>query len=604
MNGASERPPGRIADIEVLGGDLRRLALSSGVLGATFAVVVGFDIWLLLSGAWAAALTALQTLLMAATTVILLRGLKGTRPSVTGLLALFLVAGVGWLALLQKWWIVAQAVGEERLPFAASYRVMAVTAALCSLLVLFGRGQRFARYFAALAEHPARQTALSFVILALFGAFLLSLPVCVRDASRVAFVNALFMATSAVCVTGLAVHTVSETYSFWGQLVLLTLAQIGGLGIMVLSASLTVLTGRKLRARSSFALAEVLDADSVATLRGSIARIVLFSLALEALGAVLLYIAFAGYPEVQLDAAADHPLAGAGSRAWSAIFHAVSSFCNAGFSLSRDGLVPFVGAPGVCAIVMALIVLGGVGFPVLSELSDMARMRFARRRPNRLSLHTRTVLIASAGLIVVGAVATACLEWRASLAALPVPERLLAALFQSVSMRTAGFNTVDVAAFSPAGLMLTCLLMFIGASPGGTGGGVKTTTFAALLATFRAELRGPSEPRLLGRRLPETTVRRAVAVSFASAVILTGVVLFLLISERHAPLALVFEAVSAFGTVGLSTGLTASLSVPGKLVIIATMLVGRVGPVTLALAASERGTRAHHRPPHERVMIG
>jgi trk system potassium uptake protein TrkH len=513
------------------------------------------------------------------------------------------VSAVVITALVQKWSIVLMA-NASRPAYAGTYRVMAATVTFGGVAIVLIHSQRLARFFVAFAEQPARQTALSFFAVTLFGAFLLTMPVCVRDPSHVAFVDALFMATSAVCVTGLAVHGVATEYTLVGQGVLLALVQVGGLGIMVLSASVVVLTGRKLRARSSAVLAEVLDTDSIASLRGTIRGIVGFTLVIELVGAVLLYSAFAQHPHVALGIDSPQPASGSGGLIWAAIFHAVSAFCNAGFSLMHGGLEPFVSSYAVSTIVMVLIVLGGLGFPVLSELLRWGMQRVHRKRPLRLSLHTRIVLLMSAGLIVAVGLVLLAVEWKGALAGLPWHVRVFAALFQSVTLRTAGFNTVSFGAFTNAGLMIAMLFMFIGASPGGTGGGVKVTTFAVLFATLRAELGHGREPHLLDRRLPPGIIRRAISVVFMAVIVLTFSVLGLLLSEDQDALRLAFEAVSAFGTVGLSTGITPELTTVGKLVIIVTMLIGRVGPLTVALATAERSDRAHHQRPHERVLIG
>jgi trk system potassium uptake protein len=514
---------------------------------------------------------------------------------------LFGASGFALFALSQKWWIALQEVAE-RIAYAGTYRVMSVTVTLAGVLLILGGAHRLARYFAAFAEHPARQTALSFLGLAALGSFLLTVPICVRDPRHVSFLNALFMATSAVCVTGLAVYDIGAEYTVWGQGVLLALVQVGGLGIMVLSASLVVLAGRKLRARSSAVLAEVLDTESVASLRGNIRRIVLLTLSIESVGALLLYFAMARHAAFSEGSPfANEP---SGRLVFAAVFSAVSAFCNAGFALTADNLVPFVSSYEVCTIVMVLITLGGLGFPVLSELSHRGLSRLRRRRIERLTLHTRVVLLGSVVLVVGIAAILLVLEWNQALSHLAWHDRAFAALFQSVTLRTAGFNTVSFATFTNAGLLIAMLMMFIGASPGGTGGGMKVTTFVVLFATLRAELRGADEPVLFDRLLPAATVRRAIAVAFTSVVVLTSSVILLLLSESHDPLRLAFEAMSAFGTVGLSVDLTPKLSAIGKLIIILTMLTGRVGPLTVALAASDRNQRIHHRRPHERVLIG
>lgn len=580
---------------------------SSAVLGLLLSTAA--DLTLLKSGAWQLTITCVHTVLLA---IVLWTALRrdqqpATRPrSTSSTRRAVYLGGLTLLtctALAQKW-LIAAVPEATRGSYEGTYRVMAATVTIGGSVLALGRSHRLMRFFAAFAEQPARQMAVSFLALTVLGAFLLTLPVCVRSPSHVSFLDALFMATSAVCVTGLAVHSIALEYTAVGQGVLLGLVQVGGLGIMVLSASLVVLSGRKLRARSSAALAEMLDEESLTSLRGSIKRIVGFTLGIEAIGAAALYLTFLRHPQVAADFTADHPMAGSGSVLWAAIFHSVSAFCNAGFSLMRGGMEPFVSSYGVCSVIMVLIVLGGLGFPVMSELLHQASLRLSKRRPPRLTLHTRIVLRISAVLIVGVALLLAMVEWRGALAGLPWHERLWAALFQSVTLRTAGFNTVDFAAFTNAGLMIAMLFMFVGASPGGTGGGLKVTTFAVLFVTLRAELRGAQEPHLLDRRLPAGTVRRAISVAFVSVIVVTFSVLALLLSERADAMRLAFEAVSAFGTVGLSAGHTQELSSVGKLIIIVTMLIGRVGPLTVALATAERSERAHHARPRERVLIG
>lgn len=583
--------------------------LSQTTLCGLLVLVMGADLVLLRNPSSYVPLTAAQTMCLGLSSwVAWRRAMRGALDAPRHMSRTTAYFSATWalatIALVEKWWIALRPDLIVRLSYASSYRIMSAALTLAGVFLLLSGGKRLVRYFAAFAEQPARLTALSFLGLAVFGAFLLSLPISVREPAHVSFIDALFMATSAACVTGLAVHGIANEYTIWGQIVLLGLVQVGGMGIMVLSASMLVLTGRKLRVRSSAVLAEMLDAESVASLRGSIRGIVLFTLAIEAVGAILLYPAFATHAALASDATDRDPLARTVAVSWSALFHAVSAFCNAGFTLSHDSLVPFARSYDVCSIVMCLIILGGLGFPVLSELSRYAVQRTRGQRPPRISLHTRTVLVLTATLIPAVALMLAVVEWNGALGAQPAFPRLFAALFQSVTLRTAGFNTVDFGAFSHAGLLICMLFMFVGASSGGTGGGVKVTTFAVLFAKLRAELRGDTEATLFDRRLPPTTVRRAISVAFVAVVVLTFVVLSLLLTERHEPLRIAFEAVSAFATVGLSTNLTPELTISGKLIIIVTMLIGRVGPLTVALAASNRGQRPHYSPPQERVLIG
>ncbi len=435
------------------------------------------------------------------------------------------------------------------------------------------------------------------------GALLLALPVSLADVSRVSFLDAFFMSTSALCVTGLATVNVAETYTLTGQIVLCLLMQIGGLGIMALTAAVTMLAGRRLGVKSSAVLAEMVDATSLADLKRTLRAIVVYTFAFEAIGAGLLYLQFRGIPEISEPASAPGALVGAGSALWAAVFHSVSAFCNGSLSNFRGGVAPFAGSPGVCQTLAALIIVGGLGFPVIHELSLRTLTRLRKHRPHRMSLNTRVALVTSAALFVAMSVAYLALESGASFRHMSFADRLNAATFQSACARTSGFNLVEVTAMRPATLLLTCFAMFVGADPGSTAGGIKTTTLAVLFASYRGELRG-QRPRLFDRTIPDAVVRRAVGVAFLSTVLIGAVVFLLSIVEPFDTLALFFEATSAFSTTGLSTGITPGLSIAGKLLISFTMLFGRVGPLTVALALSARARAAAVELPEERVMIG
>jgi trk system potassium uptake protein TrkH len=520
------------------------------------------------------------------------------------LLAHFLNIGLFGFVLFEKWRLLVQAMwADSPSAFVPGYRSFAVIAFTIATVGVLVRGHRAQRVLSEAAEHPARLMVLSFGIAAFLGGFLLSLPVAVSDVRDASFLDGLFTAVSAVCVTGLAVNDVGATYSFFGEVVIAVLAQIGGLGIMVLSASFVVLAGRSLRVKQSAVLAQMIDASSLAALRRTLIAIVGYTLFFEMCGAALLY-AFAGFhPEITRDASDPHPLAGAGDRAWWAIFHAISAFCNAGFSLSHGNLSGFAANWPICLTFSMLIVIGGIGFPVIDELRRVAWMKIRRQRPERLSLHARVALTTSALLVLVAAVVILVLEWRNTMSELPWHARFLAAFFQSISMRTAGFNTIDFGTMHAATLVLACVVMFIGASPGSTGGGIKTTTFAAIFAEFRAELEG-RDARLFERRLANGVVRRAMGVAFLSLGIVSSLTFLLLLTDDHEPLATFFEVVSAFSTSGLSTGITRDLSAVGKLVIMSAMFIGRIGPLTVALAMATEGRPAPVQLASERVMIG
>lgn len=503
-----------------------------------------------------------------------------------------------------KWLAVLEVDGYGGDLLLSQYRMFTVAAYVLVNVGLLGRGARASRLLGGLSQQPARMTALSFGLTGLFGALLLNLPLALRDPADASFVDSLFTAISAVCVTGLVVHPTAQTYTPFGQAVILCLFQAGGLGIMGLSAAFATLAGRRLRLRSSVMIAEMVDARSLASLRRTLKGIVGYTLAIELVGAVLLYLLFLNYPATTLGPESPGLDAGAGGRVWAAVFHSVSAFCNAGFTVFHGNALAFAGSWPVSLTLMVLIIFGGLGFPVLRELGVRARVRLARRRVQRMSLHSRVVLWTSGSLIGTGALAILALEWNGVMAPLPWDEKVLTALFQSVTARTAGFNTLPIGALAAPTLMLLCMVMFIGASPGSTGGGVKTTTLAVLFATFRAELLGRRAARLRDRSVGEAITRRAVGVFFLSVVIVSFMLLVLLIVEPHEPLALAFETFSAFATVGLSTGLTPHLSTAGKLLITFTMLIGRIGPLTLALALAARQRRQAFHLPEERVTIG
>jgi len=455
-------------------------------------------------------------------------------------------------------------------------------------------GERPARILGRTAPRsPESLLVAGFGGLIAVGTLLLSLPWSHRG--TVGVLDALFTATSAVCVTGLAVVDTGTDFSIFGQIVILILIQAGGIGVMSFAALAFQLLGRRLSLTAQAALTNSMLQRELASEFGSIFRRILgFVLITEGAGAALL---FAGMV----------PARGAAHAAYSAIFHSVSAFCNAGFSLYADSLTGWRNNPIVITTMMLLIFLGGIGHPVVVDL--WRRMRLARRRetsgPNRLELSS-AVALATSGVLILGGVVLLPVfgltpgedRWTC---------RLWNALFQSVTARTAGFNTVDIGALPLASLMLIVLLMFVGGSPGSCAGGIKTTTFTLWLAKLWGFLEGGKWPRLFGRHIPGEIGRRASLIIGLAAMWNIVGLLLLLATERGTPGIgmhdVLFEQVSAFGTVGLSTGLTAELSVVGKLWIIATMFVGRLGPLTVAVWAFARKAPGV-RYPEGRIMIG
>jgi trk system potassium uptake protein TrkH len=519
---------------------------------------------------------------------------------------LFHLTNVGFVLsfLAAKWGELVDGLSESDAPLHGSpYRTY--TVALTLLLVVGGalRGGRFGRLVATSADHPARLMAGSFGFASVVGALLLSLPVSLHRPSEVSLVDAFFVSMSAVCVTGLSPVNVADTYTIVGQGIVCALMQVGGLGIMVITAAVTMLSGRRLGVKGSAALAHVVDSRSLNDVRRTVGMIVTYTLTFEAIGAAILYLQFERMPELSSGPGASLTFGAVADMRWAAAFHAVSAFCNGGLSVFREGMVPLVSSPLVCFTVSVLAVLGGLGFPVMHELFFRWTHRLRGHRPPRLTLNTRVVLATTSILLAVMAIAYLALENDASFAGLGLGERLNAAIFQSVVVRSAGFNIVDVGQMRPATLLITCFAMFIGGSPGSIAGGIKVTTFAVLFAAIRGELRGQTA-RLFDRNIPDAILRRATGIGVLAVSLVCAVVFVLLIIEDLPPLPLTFEVVSAFSTTGLSTGLTAQLSTPAKLIMAATMLVGRIGPLTAAVALAARGRRESFQLPEERVMIG
>jgi trk system potassium uptake protein TrkH len=421
------------------------------------------------------------------------------------------------------------------------------------------------------------------------GALLLLTPLAKAGPGAASIVEALFTATSAVCVTGLAVVDTPTFWSPFGQLVILGLIQLGGLGIMIFASLIGLLLARRLSVRSRLyaaAEAKVLGLDDV---RGVVRGIVGISLTVEAAVFAFLFLRFLlGY---------DYPFADA---AWHGAFHAISSFNNAGFALYSDSLMSFVADPFICLPIAAAIVLGGLGFPVIMQL------RKELRRPLHWTMNTKLVLSATAVLLVAGTAYITVLEWNnpATLGSLDPWVRVMAGFFQSVQTRTAGFNSVDIGAMHDETWLGMDILMFIGGGPAGTAGGIKVTTFAVLFFIMITELRGEGAVNIFGKRLSRAVHRQAITVVLiAVAAVLAGTGSIMLLSGENLDRAL-FETVSAFGTVGLSTGITAALSEPAQIVLVVMMFLGRLGPLTLGTAIALRERRILYEFPKERPAIG
>jgi trk system potassium uptake protein len=434
------------------------------------------------------------------------------------------------------------------------------------------------------ASHPARLLAVTFLVLCATGAVLLRLPVASAADHAIAGVDAVFTATSAVCVTGLIVLDTPNDFSFVGQLVIMVLIQLGGLGIMSFSTAAIAALGRRLSLRHEAAMAELLSGDR-SDMFGAIRRLLGVTFVSEGLGAIALW----GLFRAQGD-----PV---GVALWRGVFTSISAFCNAGFALQSDSLMPYAESPAIINVVAALILLGGLSPAVVVALPNLLRGR-------DLPLQVRMVLITSAGLLALGFVLLIGLEWSHSFGSLPWAHRVDAAWFQSVTLRTAGFNSVDFAALQPATLWVMLAFMFVGGSPGGTAGGVKTTTLAVLLLAVRGAWRGQWEATAFGRKLSKQTFYEAATIVTVAAIFVFAGVTAIAVTQAIPLEQTLFEVVSALGTVGLSVGATGMLDDVGKLIVVVCMFIGRIGPLTLFMFLRERQAQVTWKLPETEVDVG
>ncbi len=463
----------------------------------------------------------------------------------------------------------------------------------------------------ASGRSPTRALIGSFLVLIISGAGLLMLP---RSAARenIALVDALFTATSATCVTGLIVKDTGADFSLMGQVIILSLIQLGGLGIVVFGAVFALLLGQALSLRESVAMQDLLSARTLGRIGNMIAFIFVGTLLFEALGAVSLFGMWDDAASWQGDM----------RRQWFySVFHSISAFCNAGFSLFSSSFAGYKKSWGVYGVVCPLIILGGLGFGVLYDLFYTAtgrvrrffkvrlnkEVRLTTEAPKRLRLQTKIVLSTSAILIVLGMVGILLFERFASPDSSAEKVGVLGALFQSITARTAGFNTLSVKALSASSRFVLILLMFVGGSPGSTAGGIKTVTLAVVIMSAVAALRKREEVEMFKRSVRIVVVGRAITVTLLFVAVLFTATLALSITENSNGFTMsdiMFETGSALGTVGLTTGITGSLTAAGKVIIIAVMLIGRLGPLTLLAALTFNLKPVKFNYPDEAVIVG
>ncbi len=437
--------------------------------------------------------------------------------------------------------------------------------------------------------HPAQLTVAGFAGGILAGTVLLLLPISRTGAGETSFIEAFFTAVSALCVTG---HVIVDTATYWtpfGQLVILLLIQVGGFGVMTFASIIGVAVVRRMSLASRLTTAAETKSSGLSNVGGLVLSVLRISLVIEGTVAIILFAWFTLHYGIPV-----------GEAAWLAVFHAVSSFNNAGFSLFSANMIDFVADPVVSLVLSAAVILGGLGFPVIMQLLKHWR------QPLRWSMNTRIVLAGTATLLVAGAIYITAIEWNnpATLGPLEWPAKILAGFFQSVQTRTAGFNSIDIGATDGATQIGMTALMFIGAGPAGTAGGIKVTTFAVLFFILLAEVRGGGVVNVFGKRLSRAVHRQAISVVLLSvAVVVASTVAIMLLTKLDIGPVL-FEVVSAFATVGLSTGITADLGVPSQLILAALMFIGRLGPITFASAIALRDRTILYQFPKERPIIG
>lgn len=443
---------------------------------------------------------------------------------------------------------------------------------------------------------PAKVTIFSFAAAISIGTVLLMLPVS-SESAPIRFVDALFTAASAVCVTGLTVFDTAQTFSLFGEVTILCLIQTGGLGIMTLSVWFILMAGKRPGLYGQELIHDAFTHSRDRTPASIVRDVFVYAFLIEGIGMVLLFLCFL-------------PVHGIPAAIYLSLFHAVSAFCNAGFSLFSDSFIGYRENWAVLLVISFLVIAGGLGFLVLSEIRRQVGAR--QRIWVRLSLHSKIVLSMTAVLLISATLLIAFMEWRNTLGALPVSTRFLSAFFQTVNTRTSGFNSLPIGHMANETLLIMMILMFIGASPGSCGGGIKTTTFAAIVALGMSRFRGQERPQLFGRTISPGSAGKAVSVMLISTLVIGIGLIAILMSEvgelphpesRGMFLELFFEIVSAFGTVGLSTGLTAGLSDTGKLIITLMMFVGRVGPLVIVVAVS-RSVASRYYYAEETIMVG
>jgi len=458
------------------------------------------------------------------------------------------------------------------------------------------------QYTGALAKYPARVSLVWYAAVIFLGGLLLNRPICRwSGAEPVTFVDALFTATSATCVTGLSVRSTGNHFNFTGQAVILGLIQLGGIGIITVTTFAIVQLGNRATLRQRRAIVETLGVSARTDLRSILLNVIMATLFFEGLGATILMARFLYGYGMEPDAAA-----------WHGVFHAVSAFCNAGFGLRDDSLVRYQADPVVNGVICSLIIIGGIGFPVILDVRRNWRPETGGVW-ERLHLHSKIMLLGTMVLLTLSTTGFLLLESESMLTSMPWWQRVMVSFFHAVTCRTAGFNTVDVGALTDATLFMSIILMVIGGGPASAAGGFKVTTLAVLLLHAWSRFRGAARINVFRRTIPNEMAGRATALAMLFVVVIITMVTIMLVVEREGLVArtsnrrfldMLFEVTSALGTVGLSTGITPLLSDAGKLIISVVMFTGRLGPISLFIALSLAERRAAVEFANEEPLLG
>lgn len=434
-----------------------------------------------------------------------------------------------------------------------------------------------------------RILALGFLIIILLGGVILSLPISSKNGTYTSLVDSIFTATSAVCVTGLITVDTGTHWNTFGHSVIMVLIELGGLGFMSITTFIAILLGKKITLRDRLIIQEAMNALDIQGLVKMMKYIVILTFAVQSIGAVLLSFIFI-------------PQFGIGKGIFYSIFHSISAFCNAGFDLFGNfrSLTGYYNNYYLIIIISMLIVIGGLGFSVLSDLLNFKHIR-------KFSIHTKLVLYVTASLIALGALLIFCVEYKneATLGSLNFGEKVLNSVFASITPRTAGFNSISTGDMTMGGKLVTIILMFIGGSPGSTAGGLKTTTFAVLILTVVSVLNGRDDTEVFGRRFSKESVYKAFTLFVLAMAIVLGVTMILSVAEPEQQfIDLLYEASSAIGTAGITTGVTQQIGTLSKFVIMLAMYFGRLGPITVFLALMKKNKKAGIRYPEAKILIG